>query len=229
VVETDVIKPANQSVTIDLSAKNDTYEVSSDSGQLAKLIIKGLEDKEVATIDAKGNATLSGTLSAKEATISGTVASNKVETNEASVSGKLTAKEIESQTIDELRNRLSSAASDSGQAKLTSEQLSNSVNEIQSLLAEIQNNPLPNPDSYQDLNSSSATTTTDSFTSLYANNLAFTQGAGQDLTLTGNLNAENAYVLNTLGVGNIFISDNEILTSAWELKLNALNSITDCP
>ncbi len=216
---TNVIKPQEKDLTIDLSnqpSPTGSVDQGSDKGELAKLIIKGLDGKTAATIDSEGNATFSGSLAAREATISGTIASAKLETNEASVAGKLTAKEIESQTINELKDRLTSVANENNSQ---SSQLSNSqtdINEIQSLLAEIRNNPLPDPSTYQNLDNSQTN---------YLSYGTFGDLTGENLTLTGNANVANLYVLNALAVGNTVIQNDSILTSAWELKLSALNSI----
>jgi len=168
--------------------------VSSDrKGQLAKIIIKGLEGKTAVTIDAAGNASFSGQISSssivsdlgdlgnlkvnKDATISGNLTANTLNATEASVSGKIIAKEIEAENI----------------------------NEIQRLLAEIKNQPLPNLSNLSNLSN--------------LTNLS-------DLTVTGQSNLYNVSVSGSLLVGQTFVENNSITTLASELKLSALEKIT---
>ena len=57
----------NDDLTIDLSRPNGPNLTSQvESGALGRLIINGLNNKTVASIDAEGNATFAGTLTANE-------------------------------------------------------------------------------------------------------------------------------------------------------------------
>jgi hypothetical protein len=176
--------------------------LSDRKGPLAKIIIKGLEGKTAVTIDAAGNASFSGQISSssivsdlgnlgnlkvnKDATISGNLNANTLNATEASVSGKIIAKEIEAENI----------------------------NEIQRLLAEIKNQPLP------DLNNQTNLANT---TDLNCGEQAclFTT-----ITVTGQSNLYNVSVSGSLLVGQTFFENNSITTLASELKLSALDKIT---
>jgi hypothetical protein len=181
-IVTNEIKPQNQDLAINLD-KNDP-----NAGKLAKLVIKGLEGKTVTTLDAAGNASFSGQIIADSLQIN----------NNASVSGKLIAKEIESENI----NNLSSNVQDLG----------SNINDIQKLLADIKNQPVANPNYYQNLNSN---VETQNFASLQA----------ESLTITGNSNLYNVSVSNSLLVGTTFIDQGSIISLASELKLSALAKI----
>jgi hypothetical protein len=202
-VETNEIKPKEEDIIFDLSQNN-----NPDAGKLAQLIIKGLEGKTVTTIDSQGNASFSGQVIAdslsidNNATISGTLTAGQFETNEASVSGKLTAKEIQSDNLTDLENRLNRTASDSSY-------LATSVNDIQRLLAEIQNEPTPDPETQTNLSN-----TTD-----------LTSMTLEELNVTGTTNVYNLSVSNSISTGNLLIEDNKILALSWDLNISALSRI----
>ncbi|MDO8497469.1 MAG: VCBS repeat-containing protein [bacterium] len=228
-LETNVIKPQNKDVTIDLSSPV-TAESQTDPGQarmteeqdgpLAKLIVKGNQGKSVVVIDSAGNASFSGQLIAdsivieNDATISGTLAAGAIVTNdltsanamisgtlaanEASLSGKLIAKEIQSDNISSLTNN---------------------INDIQRLLADIKNQPLSNPDTNTNLSQ------TTNLGSQNINGTLSTSPQLENLTVTGSSNLYNVSVTNSLTAGNVLIQDNTILSLNWELRLSALSSI----
>jgi len=198
---TNEIKAVNQDLIINLDNQlNQSESVesvpnstdSTNKGALAHLIIKGLEGKTVTTIDAAGNASFSGQIIAdslkidNDATISGNLASNTLTTNDASISGKLIAGEIESSTI----------------------------NDIQSLLADIKNQPI------SDLNNQTNLSNASNLSSQQLNNETMEQ-----LTVTGNSNLYNVSVSNSLLVGTTLIDQNSIISLASELKLSALSTI----
>ncbi|KKT47999.1 MAG: Triple helix repeat-containing collagen [Candidatus Gottesmanbacteria bacterium GW2011_GWA2_44_17] len=216
-IHTNEIKPQNGDLTINLnndvrvgsSDPNNTGENASplqenDKGKLAKLIIKGLEGKIVTTIDSAGNASFSGQIIAdsltinNDATISGSLASNSLTTNEASISGKLTAKEIQSDTIDLLSSNISSQSS-------TLDSLSSNINDVQKLLADIKNQPIPNLTNETNLSN--------------ASNF-------ESITVTGQSNLYSVSVSNSLLIGTTLFENNSIISLASELKLSALEKIT---
>jgi len=207
--EKDLVINLNNNVGVGSSNPNNTGEnslplpnSSYDKGPLARLIIKGLEGKTAVLIDAEGNASFSGTISAKtiqsnqanlsnlnvtkDATISGTLSTNTLNATEASVSGKIIAKEIEAENI----------------------------NEIQRLLAEIKNQPLP------DLNNQTNLANTTDLNCREQSCLFAT------ITVTGQSNLYNVSVSGSLLVGQTFVENNSITTLASELKLSALDKIT---
>lgn len=193
---------------------------------ISKLIINGLDNAHIAIFDYQGNASLSGTLTSEgvnthTASISGTltsdaILSNEVSagtiyTNDATVSTTLKAKNIEADNITAIENKLSTIESNYA----SNESLSNSINDIQKLLAEIRNEPLPQAFYYQDIpinatNSANAHQLEPIFTHLTVS----------DLT-----NLYNASITNSLTIGNISVKDDSLLSLSWELKLSALSTI----
>lgn len=221
IVETNEIKPADKDVVINIS--DETNETNGSNGRLARLIIKGLEGKTVTTLDAAGNASFSGQIIAdslqinNDATVSGSLASNTLTTNEASVSGKLIAKEVEAGNI----NDLTKTVFDQRQS-LTDQ--SSSINDIQKLLAEIKNQPLPDTNYYQNIDSSQLNQS-ESVKSV-ANSTGSTVLTDlTDLIVTGNSNLYTVSVSNSLLVGTTIIDQNSIISLASELKLSALSTI----
>jgi hypothetical protein len=248
-ITTNEIKPQNGDLTINLDRgskmddgsdstglQSSIYPLpSNDKGPLARLIIRGLEGKTAVVIDAEGNATFSGTLTAQNvsasssaflsssifnlsshnASISGTLAAS-----EASLSGKLIAKEIESENITKLESELTSL---SNQTNLTNETYSQNINDIQRFLADIKNNPLPDPQYYQNLDQgskiedeSNSSTLPSSIHHLLSNSL----------TISGQSNLYNVSVTGSLLTGSLLIENNSILSLASDLKLSALEKIT---
>jgi hypothetical protein len=211
-VAVNEIKPQEKDLTVNLDTRSDP----TDKGPLAKLIIKGLAGKTAAIFDADGNATFSGTLAAKEATISGTLAAAN-----ASVSGTLVAGNVQAKNITNLENQVSSLSGNLANLDQNSniQNLSSNINDIQKLLADIKNNPLPNPQYYQNLDSGSSTldsSNISNFESLTSNNL----------TVTGQSNLYNVSIGGSLLVGSTLIENNSIVSLGQELKLSALSQIT---
>jgi len=157
-------------------------------------------------IDASGNASFSGTLTAQQistniasasalisnslktenASILGTLSTNTLNATEASISGKIIAKEVEAENI----------------------------NEIQRLLAEIRNQPLP------DLNNQTNLANTTDLNCREQSCLFST------ITVTGQSNLYNVSVSGSLLVGQTFVENNSITTLASEMRLSALDKIT---
>jgi len=120
-VETETIQAKDGTLSIDLESK-----VSSESaiGPLAELLIRGREKKVVAAIDGNGNASFSGTLTARRGQIEGDFIADSIQTNTllvdndirgrglhvgtATISGVLTAQNVDSENIRALEQRLSS-------------------------------------------------------------------------------------------------------------------------
>jgi hypothetical protein len=175
-------------------------EVNSnqEKGKLAQVILKNLEGKSTVVIDASGNASFSGQLAAdslkieNNATISGSLAAK-----EASVEGKLIAKEVEAENINEITRQLENSQTD--------------INEIQKLLADIKNQPLP------DLTNQTNLSNTTDFNQL--------QPILTDLTVTNLANIYTLSVTNSATIGNLLIENDKILSLSWELKLSSLSTI----
>jgi len=150
---------------------------SQEKGKLAQIILKNLEGKTAVTIDASGNASFSGTLFAQNIISNQGNLNNLTVNQDASISGKLIAKEVEAENI----------------------------NEIQRLLAEIKNQPLP------DLNNQTNLSTTANLS---------------NLTVTNQTNLYNVSVSGSLLIGQTLLENNSILALASELKLSSLEKIT---
>ena len=171
-------------------------EVNSnqEKGKLAQIVLKNLEGKTAVYIDASGNASFSGSITVLgnlnnqgNATIAGTLSTNTFNASEASISGKLIAKEVEAENI----------------------------NEIQRLLAEIKNQPLPDLENQTNL-SNTTDLGRDVINHVSTNNLM----------VTGQSNLYNVSISGSLLVNQTLIENNSILALASELKLSALNKIT---
>ena len=182
-VVTNEIKPANKDLVIDLNPTNTTNTTNPtndpNAGKLAKLIIKGLAGKTAVVIDAGGNASFSGQIIAdsltvnNDATVAGTLSSNN-----ASISGTLIAKEISSDTIDRLSSNLNDQSS-------TVNNLSSNINDIQSLLADIKNQPVPDANYYQNIDPN---VQTQNFASLQAESLTVTGNSNlYNVSVSGSL------------------------------------------
>lgn len=90
-VETSLISPvANTDLIIDLQPDN--------SQKASRFVIKGVDDKEVASIDAEGNARLDS-VTARQATISGTLYADKIESDRLDAIEELLKTVEVSQTI----------------------------------------------------------------------------------------------------------------------------------
>ncbi|MFH1230056.1 MAG: hypothetical protein V1709_01025, partial [Planctomycetota bacterium] len=202
-ISTNEIKPQNGDLIINLDSSSTNNE-PVDKGPLAKIIIKGLEGKTAASIDAAGNATFSGTLTAQ--TLQG---------QEATIAGTLSAGNIQADNINQLENNVASQSS-------SLDSLSTNVNDIQQILKDIKNSPLPDPQYYQNIPSpvilgSGATPESDSGQA----RMTFNQ-----LTVTGSSNLYNVSVSGSILAGQTLIENNTILSLASDLKLSALNTIT---
>jgi hypothetical protein len=211
-LKTDIIQPKNDDLTINLAPTDATKSTASvKSGALGRLIINGLNNKAVASIDAEGNATFAGTLTSSavvssQLLVNNATISGSLNASDASLSGTLIAKEIHSENIDQLST--------------INSQLSTDINAVQAELARIKNNTLSDAQYYQNLDSISTSS------ALIATNLNYLQPVLTNITVTKNSNLYNASIANSLTAGNIFIQNNEILSLSWELRLSALAQIT---
>ena len=221
-VVTNEIKPQGGDLVINLdktsevspppSADSLTSEVNTgNKGALARLIIKGLEGKTVTTIDAEGNASFSGQIIADSLKID----------NDATISGNLVASDaqFDNVTMKQLNNE--GDASISGKL-IAGEIESSTINDIQSLLADIKNQPIPDPNYYQNLESSIqySVSSMDEI-----QNTKYEILNTNNLVVTGNSNLYNVSVSNSLLVGTTLLDQNSIISLASELKLSALSTI----
>lgn len=217
-ITSPVVEVAHLEVTESAQIKNlttehlTTKEISSPNNELvfsgiSRFIINNLNNAAVAVIDHQGNATFSGTiksqaLETESATLSGSLTAQNITADsilgkEASFSSTLRAKTIEADNITALENQLGSLQS-------SNQQQTTSVNQIQQLLADIRNQPLPNPSYYQNLQNQTELT---------------------DLTVSGIANLYQASIADSLTTGSLIFKDDTLLALAWELKLSALSHI----
>jgi len=174
-------------------------------------------------IDAEGNASFSGQLtalsvisnqlSATNATISGTLTAS-----EASLSGNLVAGNVEAPNINAIKQSVSSVSQSVDSVSLD-------INDIQKLLADIKNQPIPDSMDYQNIDPNMVSL----LNGFIATNSTIAQqwnnGTMEQLTVTGNTNLYNISVSGSILVGNTMIEDNSIISLASELKLSALSTI----
>ncbi|PJE60607.1 hypothetical protein COU86_03440, partial [Candidatus Roizmanbacteria bacterium CG10_big_fil_rev_8_21_14_0_10_36_26] len=225
-LETNEIKPVDKELVINLDQSVASVSPSVDSvsfpkGALARLIIKGLEGKTVASVDSAGNASFSGTLTAEEVK-SEKLKVKSLEASEASLSGKLVAKEVESENINQMATLLNGYIAKSDNNNGTMEQFSNDINDIQKLLADIKNQPLPDLTNQTNLSNTTNLSNVSSLSSLITPISPITL---TDLTVTGNSNLYTVSVSNSLLVGTTLMENNSIISLASELKLSALEKI----
>ncbi|MBI2641513.1 hypothetical protein HYW87_02855 [Candidatus Roizmanbacteria bacterium] len=202
-LEVTSIKPSTQNLEIDLSQID---KAPQDKGPLAELIIKGLEGKTVASVDSSGNATFSGELTAREASIAGVLTARELRGSEATVSGKLVAREIESENINSLTRDLLSTQTNISSQSSSLASLTTNVNDVQKLLAEIKNQPHPDPTYYQNLEQD--------FSPQF-----------EQLTVTGSTNLYSLTVSNSILTGSLLIEADSVISLSSELKLSALSSV----
>ncbi|MFA5136737.1 MAG: hypothetical protein WC489_05080 [Patescibacteria group bacterium] len=220
-LKTNIIEPKEKDLVINLY-KNQ----QAPTGEFAKFVIKGIDEKTVVSIDSAGNATFAGSLTAQSATLSGTLTAS-----EASLSGKLIAKEIHADNIDELATNdqrlttnVASHSSILSQLTTDNQQLTTNINSIQQDLANLKNLPLPNPEYYQTLSSDQDSATSDQLITLPTTNNQ--QLTTNDLLVTGTSNLYKASIADSLTVGNILVQDSSILSLSWDLRLSSLSTIT---
>lgn len=209
------INPVGNKLEIDLSNSESTQ-----AGDFAELAIKGFNGDVVSTLDNRGNATFSATVTSDTVTAqevnSTNLTSDTLSTRDASVSGQLYAEEIRAKNISslegsvsDLKSSIENTSSNVSRLELNSHDLNASLSQIKN---EIQNlNPVKdsNPTYYQQI-SNIPNDATPSFDSV---------------SLTGNTSAFDLNVINKFTTGNIVIQDNSILSLDWDLKINALSKI----
>jgi len=225
------ISPATESGNIVINLQTPTESSESAFG---RLIIKGKEGQEVASIDSQGNATFAGTLSANEATITGTLYADEIITKHGKF-GDLLAASIGVYTeatrgatsiTQNITNIYQSATESAGleetaspSAILSEEEIEALVNEIlasspeatsQAVLAE--NISLPPNTNPQSLISSDGLTVLGN-TSLADTTIAGSLNIGGTLALAdSSINSlSGTLYLNSLGLGGIDILAGKIV------------------
>ncbi|OGK54848.1 hypothetical protein A3H80_03945 [Candidatus Roizmanbacteria bacterium RIFCSPLOWO2_02_FULL_37_19] len=148
---------------------------------------------------------------------------------DATISGKLVADEVDSENIREFRNRLEKAVEDQtiladkdSQLAITDEQLSASSSQLQSEIKEIQQY-------IDELNqgTSEAVSATTTFQQINTD-INVDPGVAinaESLMVTGHANLYTANVAESLTAGNLFMQDSEVIALTNELKLSALETV----
>lgn len=211
-INTELLKASNTIETPRLNTN--VIDIGTQSGQLAKLVINGLYNTPVVTIDAEGSATFAGTLTAEA-----------VQTENASISGTLIAKEIQSETIDALSTQL---ASNSSTLASSYQELSGDINAVQQELAALRTSPLPNASYYQNLdatyNSLSITDTANIYKAYISDSLVVGSLFMEDhsiLALASNLSISSLGTI-TFFDGSVIMAKNGNITSKGEISASSL-------
>jgi hypothetical protein len=216
-VKTNQIEALSDNVTINLNTSAPTTEPQNtqqnlgDKGALAELIIKGVNDKAVTTIDAQGNITTDGSLT------SNSVETNQLHTqslsaNTASISGELVADNIRSKALDDIHNQVNSTNN-------SLSDITNQVNDVQKTIADIKNQSAL-PSSYSPLSEEEK----QSGNSLLADNTK-TDGNFDNVTVSNMLNVYKGTISDSLSIGSLLIKDNSISSISPDLYLSSLGSI----
>ncbi|MFZ3011045.1 MAG: hypothetical protein WA100_04280 [Microgenomates group bacterium] len=211
-INTELLKASNTIETPRLNTN--VIDIGTQSGQLAKLVINGLYNTPVVTIDAEGSATFAGTLTAEA-----------VQTENASISGTLIAKEIQSETIDALSTQL---ASNSSTLASSYQELSGDINAVQQELAALRTSPLPNASYYQNLdatyNSLSITDTANIYKAYISDSLVVGSLFMEDhsiLALASDLSISSLGTI-TFFDGSVIMAKNGNITSKGEISASSL-------
>jgi hypothetical protein len=190
VIETSEIRSNGKDINVTLG--------NNSGGKLSQLIINGLNNAPAASIDAEGNATFAGTLTADSVESR----KSKVESLDAinaSVSGTLIAKNIQSDIIDQLSSQIASSTSS---LSTNYQLLSTNINSVQQELASIKSQPLPNPAYYQNIDASYSNITVDDTANIY-----------------------KAHITDSLSVGSLIIQSSSVLALSNDLYISSLNTI----
>ncbi len=236
-IKTNQIDTLNDNLTINLNKTTSnnnsdehidtTSEASNneDKGPLAQLIIKGLNNRTVGSIDAKGNATFSGTLSAN-AVQTNNITSDSLFVNAATVSGELFAKNIHSENIDNLSRDITNTRDNLTSTTSNIQTLTNNVNDIQRILGNLQSQPINSP-SYQSLMNSLILSLGNVVQSSATNstNVAQNMSNLDKLTVLGSADIYKLGISDSLTVGNVLVRDNSILSLAWDLDISSLSNV----
>jgi hypothetical protein len=198
-------------ITINLESQN-----SSESA-LGKLIIKGEEGEEVASIDAKGNASFSGQVNAenleieKDATITGTLYADEIITKHGKFGDLLVGTMSANYITQNITNVYQNEASESSDLMATdSANLFDEFDDIEALIAEILNTPINDGEEDLDL---------DEDIDLPSDSYTF-EG---DLLVLGTTSLSNVTITESLNIGGtLSLADNTINTFSGPLYLQSL-------
>jgi hypothetical protein len=214
-VRTERIESKDGTVTIDLGSE----ENGTPGEGLAALMIRGLDGKEIATVDAAGNATFSGTLSARSVETD-SVRTESIEAQTATIAGTIVAGEVDAGNIrdlrsdvDSLRDELESGRVEDAVLRETDAERERKLTEVRKLVDDLTRSTTPDPSFYQKLTDESVPEGSSS------------AEAFEQLTVTGNANTYDLSVSNSLSTGSILVKGDTIVSLARELRLSSLATI----
>jgi len=209
------ITPSNEDGNITFNLQ--TPSESSTSGGFGKLIIKGEEGQEVASIDATGNASFSGQVNAenleieKDATVAGTLYADEIVTKHGKFGDLLVGTISATYITQNITNVYQNEASDSSDLIATdSANLFDEVDDIEALIAEILNTPVNGDESDVNL-PEDINLPTDGYTF---------EG---DLLVLGTTSLSNTSITDSLNIGGtLSLANNSIDTFSRPLYLQSL-------
>lgn len=179
---------------------NVKIKLNNQPGSLSKLVIEGLNNAPVAEFDNAGNATFTGTLVANTIESRNANLESLGATN-ASISGTLVADTIQSQTINTLETSIASVSSTLAQNE---QKITSDINSIQQQLALLSESQFDLPDAqyYQNLDAT------------YSN-----------LTVANTTNLFKARISDSLVTGSILIESSTVLALSDDLLISSLGTI----
>ncbi|MEO6508585.1 MAG: tail fiber domain-containing protein, partial [Patescibacteria group bacterium] len=202
-IKTNEVTALDKDIVLNIDTASEGASLDRDKGELAKVIIRGLEGRAVTTIDSVGNIITDGNITSQTASISGSLVAAT-----ASISGELVADNIRSKTIDQINEKISSS-----NTNLSS--INNQVNDVQKLLAELHSTSITetSPLEKQLLLSMSGTSLPDNTTV-------------DNFSVTGAASLFKATITDSLFVGNLIVKSNSLLSLNADLNISSLGSVS---
>ncbi len=219
-IKTNHIAALTDNVNFDLNTSNTSGGSQPENqGELAKIIINGLDDKAVTTFDAAGNITTQGNITSGTATVSGSLTANNIQTsnlqsdtvsaNTASFSGELVADNIKSKTIDQLSDKITNSNS-------SISSITNQVNDVQKLINEIKNRPL---------GETIITPPVSLPPSVQGQNILAYNSSVETFNITNHAYIYKASIADSLVIGSLIAKDTSILSLNSDLNISSLGTI----
>jgi site-specific recombinase XerD len=238
VVET--IEPKEKDITVDLVPDDN----KSSQEALAEVMIKGMDDATVASIDARGNATFSGTITSDSTETQDLQAthitaeqmlSNLVRAEHATIAGTLRAGSIESETITEIEDNVNGLSDSLQQNQSTLSELDLENDSLTSVVEEIQRTI----DEIDRVDSQVANKKYDELENLlisYSNEESGKQDILEklkassisvaDLYVQGRAEMYDARISHGLTAGNVYIEGDAVLSLGYGLDISSLSTVT---
>lgn len=238
-ISVDTIESKKDDITIKLgSDKKSSGSDSDNTKKMAQVMITNMENTPVASIDAQGNASLSGSLDAKEVK-TGLVDAKHITAEEmladliqaqnASIAGTVKAKHVESENISEMEKNLHSISDllTENESKLMglydeNDSLSSVIDKIQETITKIDNIASGGPKLKE--------TDVDFIDKAYSKNDAIEKSILEKLQsesfIFNDLKLNNAHISDGLTAGTIYIESDSILSLGYDLQISSLSTIS---